>query len=581
MHLKKTKKNGRVYLSVVQNYREGGRTRTKTVETIGYADAFAGRYPDPIAHFQSYVETLNEQQRVRKAPVSLTFPHNATIDPHHIATARWGSAIALAYLDALGVHSYFKARAGRSGINSDAGRIFEMLASERMMHVTSKRESWQRRNSFPRSCDFSLADVYEALPCFARHEQHMVRHLSRVYERIRGPYRTSTAFLVMAPFTTVDTSDLDSAESMEPSRGGARHDGPNAQSQEKAPAREAGEADRSPNDAHDKGAIGVGVVLDEDGMPMDYRIMAANPTPEEVMDIAASIKSDHGASRVIAVAGRTPHADAIMDALLEAGDGFVFYRPVHDALPELQSWVTDEQGYTTTLSGSYKVKSRTTHRVKELVLWGRDYALQARKERTRSQSAASQTELAAQNASDELSANERTGQQPARHAQRERPSETPGSPPLLDGYICIATSETKLSSGAIFHIYRELWRLIEPFQIMESDFSPSPYPIAHADHLRAHFLICYTAFFAMRLLRSDLGWTYNAAQVADALLHMEGSYLLENWFVFSYRDEVTDAIEQAAGVDAALRLRTAAAIRRDINHAREHIEEKGRTQEPR
>ena len=171
-------------------------------------------------------------------------------------------------------------------------------------------------------------------------------------------------------------------------------------------------------------------------------------------------------------------------------------------------------------------------RVKDTVLWGRDYAKLARKGR----------------------------------------AEGDSHDASLDGYICISSSETRLSAGTLFHIYRELWRLTEPFQLLESDFSPSPYPVAHGVHLRAHFLMCYAAFFALRLLRSDMGWSRNAAQVADALLRMEGSHVAENWFLFSYRSPVTDEIEQAAGVSVARRLRTAADIRREIAKARVHIE---------
>lgn len=88
-------------------------------------------------------------------------------------------------------------------------------------------------------------------------------------------------------------------------------------------------------------------------------------------------------------------------------------------------------------------------RVKDTVLWGRDYAKIARKQGRAEDEA---RDLA------------------------------------LDGYICISSSETKLTAGTLFHIYRELWRLTEPFQLLESDFSPSPYPVAHAIHMRAHFL---------------------------------------------------------------------------------------------
>ena len=100
MHLKKTRRNGRIYLSVVQNYREGGRTRTKTIESIGYVDTLEKTYPDPIAHFQAYVESLNEQRRAQNPPIELRFAADSKIDPDHVASARWGCAIALAYLSA-------------------------------------------------------------------------------------------------------------------------------------------------------------------------------------------------------------------------------------------------------------------------------------------------------------------------------------------------------------------------------------------------------------------------------------------------------------------------------------------------
>ena len=93
MHLKKTKRGERVYLSVVQNYREGGKTKTKTIESIGYVDQFTSQYADPIAHFQAYVAELNERAKSENPPIAFTFPRDATIDDTHIAQARWGSAI--------------------------------------------------------------------------------------------------------------------------------------------------------------------------------------------------------------------------------------------------------------------------------------------------------------------------------------------------------------------------------------------------------------------------------------------------------------------------------------------------------
>ena len=145
MHLKIQKRNGRAYLSIVQSYRQAGKVKTRTVQTIGYADEYADRYDDPIAHFRAHVAQLNEQAAADRTPVGLAFDPMSTIDDPSAPPARLGAGIALGYLDALGIKGFFHARAGRDGFPRNAGRVFEMLAVERMMHAASKRESWTAR----------------------------------------------------------------------------------------------------------------------------------------------------------------------------------------------------------------------------------------------------------------------------------------------------------------------------------------------------------------------------------------------------------------------------------------------------
>ena len=97
--------------------------------------------------------------------------------------------------------------------------------------------------------------------------------------------------------------------------------------------------------------------------------------------------------------------------------------------------------------------------------------------------------------------------------------------------------------------------------MISADFIQTPYPLDARTHLKAHFLVCYVAFFLLRVLRQDMDWRFNAAEVADALLAMEGAYVSENWYVFNYRTAVTDAVQQAAGVPVGKRLMSRAEIR--------------------
>ena len=108
MHLKVQKRGGREYLSVVQNYRQDGKTRTRTVETIGYADSYADRFDDPVAHFRAYVDQLNERAALQQRPIELSFAHDDAIGDAIAPPARLGAAIALGCLDAIGVRGFFR-----------------------------------------------------------------------------------------------------------------------------------------------------------------------------------------------------------------------------------------------------------------------------------------------------------------------------------------------------------------------------------------------------------------------------------------------------------------------------------------
>ncbi|ACV21523.1 hypothetical protein [Slackia heliotrinireducens] len=512
MHLKQIKRNGRVYLSVVQNYREGGKTRTKTIETIGYADAFADRYDDPIAHFQEYVAKLNEEARSEDAPVSLSFSRNAQIEPGQNEGVHLGAGIAASYIEALGAHTFFDGVSGSQGL-ADPGTVFEVLACARMLHAVPKHETWESIDAFPREVSANFTDAYRALPCFARNDMQLVASINKAFDRLRGRGSVNQALLIYSNY--VFSAALgDEAGGGRPSRA---------------------------EDSTSSQLKRLCVIIDGNGMPITYRIVDAQLDTAGVLSVLEETKREIGAKRIVLVAGRVDDADEIARLTWESGNGFILYQPLGSAARGLRQWVADNDGYETSKSGSFRMKSRVMrheymddegkHRrmpIKDLVLWGREFAMQTR-------------------------------------AQRMSSSQTDGtgSDTDLDGYLCIVSSETGRTNGGLFNLYRELWRVHEPFQVIDADFISPPAPVNPQDHLRAHFLICYTAFFALRMLRLDMGWKYNAAQVADALLQLEGAHLTENWYLFNYRTDVTDAVEETLGIDVGRRIMS----RNDIRHA--------------
>ena len=72
MYLRKSrKKNGRVYLTIVEGYRDDrGKNMSRTVESLGYVDDLERRgIADPVAHFTEECARRNEARRAGTEPV--------------------------------------------------------------------------------------------------------------------------------------------------------------------------------------------------------------------------------------------------------------------------------------------------------------------------------------------------------------------------------------------------------------------------------------------------------------------------------------------------------------------------------
>ncbi len=68
LYLKVGKSGGRDYLSIVRGYWDPvvKRSRTKTIQSLGYLDQLSTKYKDPISHFKNVVSEMNAE--VEKEP---------------------------------------------------------------------------------------------------------------------------------------------------------------------------------------------------------------------------------------------------------------------------------------------------------------------------------------------------------------------------------------------------------------------------------------------------------------------------------------------------------------------------------
>jgi hypothetical protein len=75
MYLKKStsSKTGRTQLSIVHGFRDSqGRTRQKTIMSLGYLDELEKEYENPIAHFEQVAKQMDQARKEENSTISFS-----------------------------------------------------------------------------------------------------------------------------------------------------------------------------------------------------------------------------------------------------------------------------------------------------------------------------------------------------------------------------------------------------------------------------------------------------------------------------------------------------------------------------
>ena len=565
MFIKKQKrKNGRIYLSVVEGYRdEAGGTKTRHVRSLGYLDELEKLYDDPVAHFKAEVAAENEAAREASAPVIVKLAPGRKIDKRREGRMEMGAAVPSAYFHRdLGIWGFFENRRMARKFEFDPCRILELLCWNRMSDPGSKASAFAAKGRFPRRCDFALDDVYRSLDYLAANADKLVKHMNASLEAARGPRdRARLYYDVTNYYFEIDGEDEE----------GLRRKGVSKEHRPEA-------------------IVQMGLLIDAEGVPLDYELFPGNVNDMSTMlpmmrKAGLRDAANPGGERVVVVADKGLNTSNNIAACTLDGNGFVFSQSVRRATRELKAWVLDEQGYAESESGRFKVKSRIADKavyvageggkrkrvmvpVKEVAFWSRDFYERARRERAKviekSRAAIERGDMSSAVArssakyAKDVPVVKATGEK-AQHNWVLDEERIEGDAEM-DGYYCIVTSEQEWPDREVIEAYRGLARIEESFRVLKGDMDARPVYVWTEPHIRAHFLVCYVALTIMRLMQLDVeratGERPSAAAVAEALSNMTGHNLDKNVFFFDYRTDLTDALCDAVGIDLSREIMT-------------------------
>src|SRR5699024_6944844 len=137
----KNKKTGRVYLSIVQSYRdkETKKTRSKTIQSLGYLDELEKEYADPISHFKDEIKKMNQEQAEKDTSITFSMDKNQRLQKDETNRKNLGYAALSKIYHELGIHTFLKNRQRHAKSDYDANSIMTLLTYGRLLYQASKK----------------------------------------------------------------------------------------------------------------------------------------------------------------------------------------------------------------------------------------------------------------------------------------------------------------------------------------------------------------------------------------------------------------------------------------------------------
>ena len=174
MYLRKNpRKDGRIHLSIVRGYRDkAGKSKAKTIRTLGYLDELQKQYDDPVTHFQKVVDDMNAEEK----DITITISKNAKLAEDEDSRKNFGYAAPSKIYHELELNKFLLNKfKGKKVSESKINNILKLLVFGRLLFPGSKLATYNNREKLFENTDFSLEEVYNALSYINKYKDEIQR----------------------------------------------------------------------------------------------------------------------------------------------------------------------------------------------------------------------------------------------------------------------------------------------------------------------------------------------------------------------------------------------------------------------
>ena len=487
-YLKKTKLKGRTYLSIDESFysHEKHGTAHKCFKSLGSVETWIEKgLPDPIAHFQKEVDSLNMEKAQAGVPkISQIspllflgyFPLKALLEKMHIQKCV----------------DYFKLT------NDFSFDLYELLSSlifARAVHPCSKYKTFHEvLPNLYGSIHFSYDQLLHGLAFLGNDYEKFIEIFTVQTNAFFKPDTSKTYFDCTNFYFEIDRED------------DFRKKGPSKENKKEP-------------------IVGLGLLLDSNQIPIGMKMYPGNESEKPLLrDVIDQLKAQHNITgKTVHVADKGLNCAKNIASSKKNGDGYLFSKSVKSLPKTEKTWVLLEEGFMDVRNKEgkllYRYKScvdsfpyKVEHEGREHVIKLREKRLltynpslaakkkyeinrMVEKARTLTASQAKRTEYG--EAGKYVKFTDRSGKKASVSMNREAIDQDL----KFAGYNLLVTSETEMKDSDIYNTYHNLWRIEESFKIMKSDLDARPVFLQKEETIKGHFLICYLTVLLERLFQ--------------------------------------------------------------------------------
>lgn len=337
LFIKKYKtKYGKTYCSIVDGYRINGKVKQNVVKKYGYYEDMQEKHNNVDDFLNSELETLKKEFQ-NKITATFNLDEYNTFEDD---TFNIGYVYLKKIFHELGIIDILKKKQYSTNIKFSLHKASELLTYSRIINPGSIKHTYEHKNQFFESYDFSLDDLYRSLTPMLSCKEDIFKS---IWENTKDKYNrdASTSYYDCTNYYfEIEYDDEDIFKKDE--NGNLIKDKNGKPMLEKKGLRQKGPEKNHRQDP----IVEMGLLMDKTGFPISYNIFSGKTSEKDtLLPEVKSLKRRHNIDKIVVVADRGLNDSDNMyklsglDLDKENRDGYVYGQSIRGADEEFKNWV--------------------------------------------------------------------------------------------------------------------------------------------------------------------------------------------------------------------------------------------------